>query len=449
MRSVLAKAQVDDTPIRMNVFAMIGLGLLGLIVLMLAFVGFLYLTRGTPVSSVRTLGEKPPSVGDKSFNESMELLTRTDLQPGHRIEVFTNGDATYPRLWKDIESAQKTLTLQLYYCQPGRMWDEFKTLLLSRAKAGVRILLLHDAIGSSKLKKEQLDELRAGGIEVSVFRPTHWYNLHKAQHRSHIRVVVVDGRTAWTGGFGIDDKWYGDGKHEDQWRDTNFRFTGPAVRQHQAIFITNWAEATGQLLTGDTFFPPADPSTPNDNDGRCAGMLHAAPTIGSTAAERSMAVAIAGACQRLFISNSYFVPDDDFRRMLCDAAERGTDTRILTTGPLTDVKTTYYAGRAHYEELLGSGVRVYEYQPAMMHAKTLVADGLFVSGGTMNFDNRSMAFNDESNVLALDKELAATLEQIFHDDLKYSKEMLLDEFRKRPLKDKLNERLAILLSRML
>jgi cardiolipin synthase A/B len=379
----------------------------------------------------------------------MELVTSTPLRPGHTIEVFKNGDETYPRLWKDLESARETLTLQLYYCKPGRMADEFKQRLCDRAKAGVRVLFLRDGFGSQELKEEWLEELYAAGVEVGDFRPAKWYALHKAQHRSHIRVVAVDGKVGWTGGFGLDDKWYGDGRHKDQWRDTNLRFTGPAVRQLQATFVAGWAEATGELLSGTKFFPPVDAAAHDETDERCAGLLHAAPTVGSTAAERSLAIAIAGARRSLYISNSYFVPDDDFRRLLCEAASRGVDVRVMTAGPETDVKTTYHAGRSSYEQLLSDGVRVYEYLPAMMHAKTLVVDGTFVNGGTMNFDNRSLAFNDESNLLALDDELGQTLVDLFMEDLRYCNEIKLEEFRKRPLKHKAIERLARPLSRLL
>ena len=426
------------------------LGLLALVILFFALIGFLYLTRGTPVAGVRGLGKEPPAAGTGQFREALELLTHVRLRYGHEVEILRNGDETYPRLWADIESARHTLTLQLYYCQPGRMADELKRRLIDRARAGVRILFLHDAFGSAKLKKEWIQELCDAGVHVAKFRPTSWYNMHKAQHRSHIRVVVVDGRVAWTGGFGIDDKWYGDGRHEGQWRDTNFRFTGPAARQHQATFVAGWAEATGELLTGDPFFPgEALEEAEEAEGGVCAGAVHFAPTIGSTGAERGLAIAITGARKSLYIANAYFVPDDDFRRMLVDAAKRGVDVRILAAGPEIDVQTTRHAGRARYEELLEGGVRIWEYQPSMMHAKTLVADGLYVSGGTMNFDNRSMAFNDESNLIVLDEGLAKAMEAMYLEDLTYAEEVILENFRKRPWGNRLNEKVATMLSRVL
>ena len=432
----------------MNVLAMIGVGLVALLLLVFALIGFLYLTRGTPVHQVVAWGDPdgPPAVCEEGFRPMIELLTRTTLHQGHTAAVSINGDQTYDRLWEDMESARESLTLQMYYFQPGRMADRFKEIVSARARAGVRVLFLHDAFGSSKLPQQYIDELEEAGVRCAAFRPVKWYELHKAQHRSHIRIVVVDGRVAWTGGFGIDDKWFGDGRHQDQWRDSNVRFEGPSVRQHQATFAAGWAEATGELLTGDLFFPP-DAAEPKGH--MLAGLLHATPTIGSTNAERFLALSIAAAERTLYVTNSYFVPDDAFCDLLGQAAERGVDVRILTTSRNTDVRTTWYAGRARYEKLLSRGVKIWEYRPTMMHAKTLVVDGAWSAVGTLNFDNRSLAFNDETVLLVLDEGLGADMEQMFREDLAYADEILLDEVRRRPGRERVIETLATSLSRLL
>jgi cardiolipin synthase len=426
----------------------VALGVAALFVGTLALIGFLHLTRGTPLKRVRAPGASagPPGVRDPLFGATMELLSTTSLAPGHRVEVATCGDETYPRLWEDLRAARRSITLQMYYCQPGRMADELRAILLDRARAGVRVLFLRDAFGAGPLPPEYLDSLRAGGVTVATFRPTRWYELHKAQHRSHIRVVDVDGIVGWTGGFGIDDKWFGDGRHEEQWRDTNVRFEGPAVLQLQASFAAGWAEATGELLTGDDFFP-AEAQEPAG--GVCAGLLHAAPTIGSTPAERFLALSIAAARERLYVTNSYFVPDDDFCDLLAQAAKRGADVRVLTCDEDGDVKATYYAGRTRYERLLRSGVRIFEYRPAMMHAKSIVVDGRWAAAGTMNFDNRSMVINHESMLMAIDDELGARMERIFLADLDHATEIRLEQFRRRPLRDRVMERAAAMVSRVL
>jgi cardiolipin synthase len=427
-------------------------GLIAAVLLVAAFlavVGWQSFTRGTTIARLRTPGDAdgPPGPRDALFCETLSLITKTTLAGDLEVEVFACGDETYPRLWADLRSARRSITLQMYYCQPGRMADEFKDILLERAAAGVRVLFLRDAFGSGPLKKEYIEALERGGVHVASFRPTRWYQLFKVYHRSHIRVAVIDGTIGYTGGYGIDDKWYGDGRHEDQWRDTTTRFTGAAVLQLQATFAAGWAEATGTLLAGDLFFPPED--AVSQGGQVIAGLMHASPSVGSTSAERYYAFAIGSARRRLWLSNSYFVPSENFRELLAAAAKRGVDVRILTCNEDGDVKSTYYAGRATYDALLARGVRIWEYQPAMMHAKAIVADGRFVSVGTVNFDNRSMSFNDETTLLAVDDELGARMERLFESDLEYSTEITRELHATRGLRRKLLERGASLLQRVL
>jgi cardiolipin synthase len=214
------------------------------------------------------------------------------------------------------------------------------------------------------------------------------------------------------------------------------RFSGPTVAALQAAFASGWAETTGELLTGDVFFPPVAFET----DGNVhAGLMHSLPTIGSTPAERFIALSIAGARKTLYITNSYFVPNTDFCALLTNAAKRGVDVRVLTVSEETDVKTTWYAGRALYESLLEGGVKIYEYKPAMMHAKTMVVDGLWSSVGSMNFDNRSIAFNNEAQIVALDANVGQRMNEIFLEDLNYAEEMKLETFRQRPWTGKVLE----------
>ena len=427
----------------------------GLLILLFAAIGVLYVTRGTPVRRVRAPGDAhgPPAVGEPSFAPTVELLTKTPLHHGHAIDIFACGNELYPRLWDDLRRAQRSLTLQLYYCQPGRMADELIEIVLERAAAGVRVLFMRDAFGSAPMPAEYWERLTTGGVRVAAFRPTSPWELHKVQQRSHIRVVVVDGCVGYTGGFGIDDQWFGDGRHRGQWRDTTVRFVGPSVLQLQATFAAGWAEATGELLAGSHFFPMEADGSPREarrpGEDACAGLLHCAPTLGSTVVERFMALSIAAARRRLWISNSYFVPDNHFCGMLAEAVGRGVDVRVLTPDRHSDVPVTYWAGRAQYERLLQSGVRLYEYTASMMHAKTLVVDGLWASVGTNNFDNRSMAFNDESLLMMYDEDAARRLEELFAADLHFAREVRLEEFRGRAVVDQLRERGAALFARTL
>ncbi|HEX3868329.1 MAG TPA: phospholipase D-like domain-containing protein [Gemmatimonadaceae bacterium] len=431
----------------MHKLSRLGLGILAACVLALGLIGALTITRGTPVSSVVTLSDSgPPSVHDSLFERTFELFTGTHVFPGNTVDQALDGDGTYPRLWADLRSAQHTITVQMYYSMPGQVADTMAGILKERAHQKVRVLLLLDAFGSQHMSRAWIRSLRAGGVEVALLRTMHWFTVDDAADRSHVRVVVVDGRIAYTGGFGLADYWLGDGHHDNQWRESNVRFVGPAVMQLQAAFADAWAEATGELLTGPLFFPSSGFEPVGSMH---AGLLYTAPTTGSTPAERFLALTISGARKTLYIANSYFVPGDDFRRLLERAVARGVDVRVLTVSSKTDVKTTWYAGRRHYEELLRHGIKIYEYQPTMLHSKTIVADGLWGSIGSMNFDNRSLSFNDEANIVVLDSTFGARMDSVYLDDLRYAKQITLDEFRRRSWRLKLLEIGSSLLARLL
>jgi cardiolipin synthase len=316
-------------------------------------------------------------------------------------------------------------------------------ILRERAQAGVRVLVLYDAFGTIDMPRAQRDELRAAGVIVEPFRPLRLSTLHLAQNRSHVRGIVIDSRVGWTGGFGIDDKWLGDGRHGGSWRETNVRFEGPAVRQLQAAFAAAWVEATGVMFTGRATIAP------EQGGATAAGLLYTAPTLGSTTAERFFALSIAGARKTLYITNAYFAPDGNFIDLLSAAARRGVDVRILTAGSRTDVNVVRLAGRAWYDTLLAAGVRVYEWQPTTLHAKTFVVDGEWFTVGSMNFDNRSMALNDEATLMVLDRTLGEGMNRVFLGDLLYAQEITAAAFRQRSWFQRLLEKGASLITRLL
>ncbi len=456
----------------------------------LALVGALSVTRGTPVEYVIARGDPagPPAPGDSLFTRTMELYTGVPLHPGNRVQVLENGDGTYPLLWRDLRTCRRTVTVQMYFAKPGAVADTMAAALGDCARRGARVLLLLDGFGAQTLQRQWADRVRRAGVEVAWLRQMRWYALHQVFERSHARVVVVDGRVGYTGGFGLADYWLGAGRKPDEWRETNVRFEGPAVSQLQAAFATTWAEATGELLTGAAFYPPAAfaPATADSvgpvgvqylprrtGPGRGAaalgappegaptvargtaagtvraGLFHAVPSTGSTPAERYYALSIAGARRRLYVTNAYFVPDDDFRRLLVAAARRGVDVRVLTTGPHTDVRTTRAAGRFRYRELVEGGVRVYDYQPSNMHAKTISVYWVWGSVGSMNFDNRSLAFNDETTLLVLDRTVVGAMDRMFLDDLRHAREVTLAEVRGRRWWEKARDGGAAMLQRLL
>jgi cardiolipin synthase len=413
------------------------------LVLAFALIGFLQLTRGTAVRHVQGVGTDGASVAvsEPEFPLMVTMLAGASLAGGHRVEVLLNGDGTYPRMWDDLRSAQRSITLQLYYGAPGLMARTIGDILRERLAAGVRVFILYDAFGTVDIPAGELEAFRAAGANIEPFRPIRLARLHLAQNRSHVRGIVIDGRVGWTGGFGIDDKWFGDG-YTSGWRETNVRFEGPAVRQLEAAFAAAWAEATGVLFTGRL-------TAESHDDGVSAGLLYTTPTLGSTAAERFLALSIAGARKTLYITNPYFVPDTNFIEMLAATARRGVDVRILTAGPKTDTNFVRLAGRGTYNALLEAGVRIYEWQPTTLHAKTFVVDAEWSAIGSMNFDNRSMALNDESTLMVRDRGIGTQMLRLFLDDLQHTTEITASEFRRRPWRYRLAERTANLLTRIL
>ena len=243
---------------------------------LLAYIGFLSLVRGTAVRHVRGAGADGVAVApdEPEFPLTVAMLTGTRLTPGNHVEIALNGDGTFPRLWDDLRSARKSIALQMYYGQPGRVADDLRAILLDRAAAGVAVHVLYDAFGTADIAPDHLAAYRAAGAIVVPFRPLRLSTLHLFQNRSHVRGVVIDGRIGWTGGFGIDDKWLGDGRTNGAWRETNVRFEGPAVTQLQAAFAIAWVEATGVMLSGRATLPVAEHGTAT------AGLLYASPTLG-------------------------------------------------------------------------------------------------------------------------------------------------------------------------
>jgi cardiolipin synthase len=396
--------------------------------------------RGPPVSGLLSaeLAGSLPGAAEPELIELASALTGASIRPGHRIEIVTDSGA-YGRMEDDLRSARLSITLQTYFCRTGALGTRWADILAERARAGVEVFVLGDAFGCGELLDTLRGPVERAGGQVAALRPVSWHSLHRDQHRSHVRALVVDGRVAWTGGFGIADVWVGDGE-EPAWRDTNVRFTGPAVAALQGVFAASWGEATGRLPAGRAVFPRNDPE-PVDTASGHAGVLYSAPGLGTRPAERHLALSIASARRTLYIANSYFVPPPGVRRLLVEAAARGVDVRILVAGARTDVPSAFWAARGMYEPLMEAGVRIYEYLPTMMHAKTMVVDGAWSVVGSLNLDNRSMRLNDEAALVVHDPAVGAALDTLFLADLGRAHERTLEEHRARPLRERALERL--------
>ncbi len=387
-----------------------------------------------------------PAIGTVAWAHAFTLATGTDLTAGNSVELLANGEETFHRLWADLRQAKRSVTIQMYFAAGGEVMDSVLAILSARARAGVRVFFLYDAFGSADLPERYLLSLTLAGVHTAAFRPLRWYSLDRAYHRSHTRGIVIDGEIGYTGGFGFADQWLGNGESPDQWRETNVRFRGPAAQHAQTSFVHKWAEVTGTIVTGEAFLGPPETMVSGTYQ---AAFLHSPPAVGGTVAERFLALAIASARHRLYLTNPYFVPSPPVVDALVAAARRGVDVRILTNGAQSDVKVTWFAGRSQYDELLAAGVGVWEYQPAVLHAKTFVVDGSWLAVGTINIDSRSLAFNNEVSLTVVDSGLGAAMDAMFRADQGRALEIKLELFRRRSRLHRLLENAAYAFARLL
>ncbi len=383
----------------------------------------------------------PPAPGGPEFGRLLESLAGSPVRQGNRVEVLRNGDEIFPAMISAIRSAQHNINFSSYiYWTGGSTITDFGDALAERAAAGVRVHILLDAVGSAvKIDHGLVERWRASGAQVEWFRPPHWYALGKVNNRLHRRLLVIDGAVGFTGGTGVGEEWTGDAQDPDHWRETHLRVEGPAVRDLLGGFQENWAETTSRILTG-----PHLPELTSFPDGIDVQVTRSSATKGSTDIEELFYCAIAGARSRLWITTAFFVPPDTFVEALCASAGRGVDVRILVNGPNIDKEIVRRAGQRSYGELLACGVRIFEYQQTMLHAKTLLIDGAWASIGSNNFSNRSLALNSELSFSLSDERIVAELEEHFHDDLRVSKEFDLSRWNSRPRRKRAVEGLTTL-----
>ncbi len=374
-----------------------------------------------------------PTPGTPEFSRLVSAMTGAPLRLGNRVQVLRNG-ATLEAMVEAIPSAKNTIDCSSYIYWPGGIADRFSEAFIERARAGVEVNLILDGYGSAKLDGDHLERLRHSGVNVSLFRPPRWYNLKKLNNRMHRRIMVVDGALAFVGGVGIADVWTGDAQDPEHWRETHLRVEGPAVADLFGAFLENWTEATGGLLTGAHIT-----DLPSFDDGVALQVTRSTPTGSATAATELFYSAIAGARERLWLTTAYFAPDRTFEEVLCDAARRGVDVRILVNGQEVDKEVARQAGHRSYGKLLGAGARIFEYDKTMLHAKVLLVDRSWANVGSGNFDSRSLDLDLEINVAVLDSDLVEELSDHLLEDLEVSKEIDLEAWKKRPLRKRVAE----------
>jgi cardiolipin synthase len=370
----------------------------------------------------------------------MGTLLGPPLVGGNRLTALYNGDGIFPAMLKAIRAARRTITFETYIYWSGSVGREFAQALGERAQAGVKVHVLLDAVGAAKIDDGILEEMRRVGIEVELFRPVRWYSLGKLNNRTHRKLLVVDGRTGFTGGVGIADLWLGNAEDPQHWRDSHFQLEGPAVGHMQAAFVDHWIAARSEVLHGADYFPALETA-----GTQWAQTFRSAVDDGAESVRLMYLLSLTAATRTIRIANAYFVPDDLTVATLVAARQRGVAIDILLPGRHSDSVLVRRASRARWGRLLEAGVGIYEYLPTMYHCKVMVVDECWTSVGSTNFDSRSFRLNDEANLNVLDQEFAAGEIRQFTRDLAQARRVTFEAWRARPWREKAVEHLTALL----
>jgi cardiolipin synthase len=379
------------------------------------------------------------STEDPQFRRSMGVLLGPPIMEGNQVQVLLNGEQIFPAMLSAIRAAEHTITFETYIYWSETIGKEFSDALSERARAGVKVHVMLDFIGSIKMDAAAMETMKAAGVKVERFHKPVWWKFTKLNNRTHRKVLVIDGKVGFTGGVGIADQWRGHAEDKQHWRDTHFRVEGPVVGQMQAVFADNWTKATGIVLDGAHYFPPL-----SAKGGQAAQMFSSSPSGGSESMLLMYLMSITSAKSTIHLSSSYFVPEELTINALIAAAKRGVKVRIITPGDTIDSRIVRAASRDKWGPLLAAGIEIAEYQPTMYHVKALVVDSLMVSVGSTNFDNRSFSLNDEANLNVIDPTFAKEQVAIFDADWRQANVISYAAWQDRPLLDKAAGKLAAL-----
>jgi cardiolipin synthase len=348
----------------------------------------------------------------------LERLIGIAATEGNALLVLRNGDEIFAAMLKSIRSAEHTVDMMTFVYWRGDIARQFAEALADRARNGVRVRLLLDGFGSRQIERSLLDLMDRAGVEVAWFRKPLYLTPFKQNHRCHRKVVVVDEETAFTGGVGIAEEWCGDARNEHEWRDTHVQVRGPAVDGIAAAFAQNWAECH------DTLFDKRDRFSDHTPEGDAVvQVVRGSASLGWQDMQTLLRVMIECSQDRFRLATAYFAPDAYFIDLLCAAARRGVEVEILLPGPHTDKRVCRLAGQHFYEDLLDCGVRIFEYQPTMMHAKVITVDQVAALIGSTNFNRRSLDHDEEVMLAVLDEDFAATFNRHFDEDLQVSQQI--------------------------
>jgi cardiolipin synthase len=370
-------------------------------------------------------------VDSAQFRRSLDVLG-TEMVPHNRAVVLQNGAEFFPAMLDAIRAARASVNMEMFIFNKGEIAAEFARALAAKAQKGVEVRLLLDDWGSHPGDLEDL--MTKAGVNLQWYKPLRIYSIYRLGNRTHRKILTVDGLIGFTGGVGIDDRWRGNANNPKEWRETMVQVEGPVVAQLQSIFTEDWVHTTGEVLHGEKHFP----STPPAGE-MLAQAISASRSDASSMAKLLYYMAIQAARKSIWIENAYFVPDGQIRRGLVHAAGRGVDVRVLVPGKHIDIPIVRMASQFHYGELLDGGVRMYEYQPTMMHNKVMVVDGIWTTIGSINFVNRSMKKNAEANLAIYDRGFAEIVGKTILGDIEKSKLLTKKMWKKRGLLARLGE----------
>ena len=371
------------------------------------------------------------------FSSALALANPVPIE-GNKVELLQNGDAYFPAMLEAIRGAEQTVNFAAYIFKSDATGRQFRDAMIEKARQGVQVRVLLDGIGSGwSLDNDDVRMMTDAGVKFSYYHPVSSWRVDRTNRRSHRRVLVVDGKVAFTGGAAFADKWTGNAQDENHWRETHVRVEGPIVAALQGAFQSHWVKSYEEALTGAGHFPPLARA------GDLRAQVVASESFSVAAIPLVQATSFAAAEQRIWITNPYCTPTDDQVDLLVKAVHRGVDVRLLLPGPHHDMPLTESAGRTAYGRLLQGGVKIFEYQPTMIHAKTMVVDGIFSMVGSSNLDARSSEINEELDLVIYDEGFARQMEATFEADLKRARPYTLDEFHRRGIWERFTEWLTI------
>lgn len=408
---------------------------------------------GDRPDEARMVGEC--TVDSEDFLLAIAGTLNAPLERGGTAELLNNGDEFYPALYRSLREAKHTINFMVYIWEPGQVSEQIFGILTERARAGVQVRVMVDGLGGHKVEDQKIGELRSAGGKWAWFHPVRFGLLTRLHKRNHRRAIIVDGRIGYTGGAAVMDKWMGDGLREGVWRDCMVEVRGPIAANLQSAFTSLWTYVTGEMLVGSDFYGIFKQESEQGSESGGGEVASGEPisrhvnVVSSPSSEAHPMRALfwlsfRAACEQIYITNPYFVPDDIMCSVLIERARAGVDVRVLVPGEHIDIALIRWASRANYEPMLEAGMRIYEYQPTMIHQKSAVIDGKWTLIGSANMDVRSKELNQENTLGILDNGFARQVRDTFLADLAHAREIDLEEFRRRPAHQKLRERVASL-----